>query len=113
MNTTQTLSDPIDGTLDLRDREGRPLVDEADLAPLLAPLLDLSTVVVSTEPKGAAALWATTIEALRAYQAECEAQDIADEDRRRAAEVERGLDDLARECRRLDREAAAKPPKKR
>jgi len=24
--------DPVDGDLDLRDREGRPLVDEADLA---------------------------------------------------------------------------------
>lgn len=64
----------------------------------------------------AAAQWVVTIEALRAYQAECEAQDRADEEdsrRRRAAEVERGLDDLARECRRLDREAAAKPTKKR
>lgn len=81
---------------------------------------DLTTSTSTTSPQetkpDAAAQWVATIEAIRAYQAECEAQDRADEEdsrRRRAAEVERGLDDLARTCRRLDREAAAKPPKKR
>lgn len=79
------------------------------------PAPTTSTTSPQEAKPDAAALWATTIEALRAYQAECEAKDRADEEdsrRRRAAEVERGLDDLARECRRLDREAAAKPPKK-
>ena len=73
---------------------------------------DLTTSTSTTSPQetkpDAAAQWAATIEALETYKRECEAQDRADEEdsrRRRAAEVERGLDDLARECRRLDREA--------
>lgn len=81
---------------------------------------DLTASTSTTSPQeerpDAAAQWAATIEALETYKRECEAQDRADEEdsrRRRAAEVERGLDDLARECRRLDREAAAKPTKKR
>ena len=39
--------DPIDGDLDLRDRDGRPLVDEADLV----PLRDFSTVGALLSPK--------------------------------------------------------------
>jgi len=79
---------------------------------------DLTTSTSTTSPQetkpDAAAQWKATIEALKAYQAECDQID-AEEDsrRRRAAEIERGLDDLARTCRRLDREAAAKPTKKR
>lgn len=90
-----------------------------------APSTQTSTTTQEVAPRpDAAAQWAATIDALRAYQAECEALDdprppgerTYDEDReisRRAHEVERALDDLARECRRLEREAAANPLKKR
>ncbi len=74
------------------------------------PAPTTSTTSPQEAKPDAAAMWVTTIQALEAYKAECEAQDLSNEveRRRRAAEVERSLDDLARECRRLDREAAAK-----
>jgi len=61
----------------------------------------------------AAAQWRDVIQRLQAYKLECDQLDEEEMKRRRHQEVEAALDELASTCRRLDREAAAKPTKKR